>query len=914
MSPGRTGRRDAPRRRAVVVLALMPLAVGCPAPPVPRGTMAAPPEVLVSPPTLERLDNGVGLVVRPMRLAPVVALQVWLDAGAADDPPEFPGMAHLFEHLLFKGNPSRRFRDLVATVEAVGGSFEAWTSHDHTVYEVLVPSRHAPLGLDVLADALGPLSVDPEVLRRETGIITQEERQRADEPWTDAADMLVALAFEGHVYGRSVTGDPRKLRHATAADVAAFHERYYRGERMTLVVVGDIDPDTLRDDATATLGTLPGGGNPQAREPAPFPAQSRVRTAVEFRTGGLAYIGLGFRLPGARDAATAPLALLDTVLGDGPSSVLQAGLVRAQELAVHVEVSQYPERDASVLGIVAAVPPERWAEALEAILDALSGLKRAGLDAVDLERARRLIAAEALYGGEAVEDVAERIGFDVLATGNPDYETVFQSQVLATGAEAVREAARTHLRPNQLGVVVVLPQEEEEEDGDVEAIRERVRVAVRERLGEGDEAAPPVEPLDVELACGARLVVRPEPGAPLVAVDAFFPGGQIMESERTAGLQHLLARLLLRGSGTMGAEEIDRAIDEMAASVQPYAGADTLGVSATFPAADALRGMALVADALRDPSFPEEEFERERRKLLGDLQAAESDPFFVASRELYQRLLPGHPYRFDPRGTPESLGRLTHRALVRAWNDGYPLEQLTIVVSGDVPAAAVQNTLAARLRPVERGRSATLRAPDPLETPVPERDQQIVVHGDFAQAYVLLGFRAPGGESEERYAVSLLIEALAGDTGLLMDEIRESRGLAYDVGAEARLPLGQGVVLVHASCDARNVDAVLAALDDLLDDLAENGLDAARLAHAQELLIGSYALDLQRVSDRNRLAARGLFVQNRLPTPEAYEEAIRAVTVDQVREVAADLFDPDNGVAAIVLPEGAGEHEELEID
>ncbi|MBI5501804.1 MAG: insulinase family protein [Deltaproteobacteria bacterium] len=874
----------------------------------------------MTPSIIERLDNGVGLVVRPMRLAPVVALQLWLDAGAADDPDDFPGMAHLLEHLLFKGNPSRRFHDLVATVEAVGGSFEAWTSHDHTVYELLLPSRQARLGLDILADALGPLSVDPDVLEREMSIITQEERQRADDVWTDAADVLVALAFEGHPYGRSVTGDPRKLRRATVDDVVSFHDRLYRGERMTLVVVGDLEPDDVRRDAAETLGALPGGGEPPARDPVPFPPQARVRTAVDVRGNGLATVGLGFRIPGARDPATPALALLDTVLGDGPASLLQAGLVRARELALHVEVAQYPERDGSVLAVIASVAPDKWSDALDAILDVLALLRRSDVPPVDLERARHLIATEALYGAEAVEDVAGRLGFDALATGDPDYEAVFQAQVAATTAGAVREAAATWLRPANLGAVVVLPQEDDEEisDEDIDAARERIRTAVRDRLSDDEPLQASTEPLDVTLACGARLVIRPEPGVPLVAVDAFFPGGQALESERTAGLQQILSRLLLRGAGGMSAAEIDRAIDEMAASVQPYAGADTLGISATFPAADALRGLALVADALRDPTFPEDEFERERRRLLADLRAAESDPFYVAGHELYPRLLPGHPYRFDPRGTPEALGRITHSSLVRAWNDDYPLHRLTIVVSGDVTPDAVRDTLDARLPSDPRSDAAALQAPGAVEAEVPERDQQVVVHGDFAQAYVLFGFRAPGGESDDRHAVSLLVEALAGDTGILMQEVREGRGLAYDVGAEARLPIGQGVVLVHASCDPRDVDAVLATIDDLLDDLAQNGLGPERLAHAQDLLVHSYALDLQRVSDRNRLAARGLFVHGTVPSFESYEQAIRAVTPDQAREVAADLFDPDNAVTIVVLPQdadaAADHHEDLETD
>ena len=463
------------------------------------------PEVPLTPATIDRLDNGAGIVVRTMRQAPVVALQVWLDAGAADDPDDFPGMAHLLEHLLFKGNPSRRFQDLVATVEAVGGSFEAWTSHDHTVYELLRPARHARLGLDVLADALGPLSVDPDVLAQEMAIITQEERQRADDVWTDAADVLVALAFEGHPYGRSVTGDPRKLRRATAADVAAFHERTYRGERMTLVVVGAVDvarsPGRV-PSVRAIIASVPPDRWSEAFDAILDAVAVLRRTtvpAVEVHGGGLATVGIGFRVPGARDPATAPLALLDTVLGDGPASLLQAGLVRARELALHVEVAQYPERDASVLAIIASVPPDRWSEAFDAILDAVAVLRRTTVPAVDLERARHLIAAEALYAGEAVEDVAERIGFDVLSTGDADYETVFQAQVAAAAAADVREAAVAWFRAANMGAVVVLPQKDEEPtDDDIDEVRERIRVAVHDRLADEEQVAAATRPLDVK--------------------------------------------------------------------------------------------------------------------------------------------------------------------------------------------------------------------------------------------------------------------------------------------------------------------------------------------------------------------------------------------------------------------------------
>jgi zinc protease len=857
----------------------------------------------VVPTRTERLGNGMMLVVRPLHFAPVAAVQVWLDVGAADDPEDLPGMAHLFEHLLFKHNPSRRFRDLVGTIESVGGAFDAWTSHDHTVYEVLVPSRQTSLGLEILADALSPPAVDEEVLRREGAIIVQEERQRADDPWTDTADVLVALAFQGHRYARSVTGDPRRLRRATAEDVLAFHDRNYRAERMLVVVAGDVDPAEVRAAAEASLGRLPGGGGEIDRPASTFDPQARVRTSVEVRAGGLGYVGLGFRLPGAAGPSAAEAALIETLLGDGPSSLVTAELVRRRELAVHAEVSRYPERDASVLAIVLSVEPSRWYRVLGALLGILSDLRERPVPLAELERARRLIAARALYGGEAVEDIAERTGFDTLVTGDPEWERSFMAAVAAATPEDLLRAAGEWFRPDRAAVAVMLPEQGAPRgDEDADRIRERIRTAVAGTLGIASRPAGPPAPLDVRLTSGARLVVRPEPGAPLVAVDAFLPGGRRLDAERTAGLQTLMARLLLRGTGVLSAGEIDRAIDEMAATVEAYAAADSLGISAQFPAGDALRGLALLADCLRSPAFPEAEFERERRRMIADVRDDAADPYAAGLRELYLRLLPGHPYRLDPLGTEESLARLTHRGLLEAWRTAYPVSRLTWVVSGDIAPDAILRTLEDRLAADEAGGEPIPALPEPMAGELPEGRRRFVLRGDFAQAYVLFGFPAPGSDSPRRHAVSLLVEALTEDSGLLMEEIREARGLAYDVGAEARLSLGQGVVLVSVACDPRNVDAVVAAVNQLLEGLADPGLGEERLAHAQNLLIGSYALDLQRVADRNRLAAYGLLAHDRLPSPEAYEAAIREVTPDRIREEAAQLFDVRRGVTVVVLP------------
>ena len=223
--------------------------------------------------TRYRLSNGLTVVFEQQRQAPVVAFQVWVKVGSADETPDEVGLAHLHEHMLFKGTAKRGLGEIARSVEAHGGEINAWTSFDQTVYHVVMASRHAWQGLDVLADAVQHSAFDAGELSREIEVVCEEIKRSLDMPSRRASKALFQEAFTTHPYGRPVIGFEANVRAHTRDRVLSFYKKHYRPENMVLSAVGDFDEAELRKQVEALFGAPPAPlvasapFNPRVREP-----------------------------------------------------------------------------------------------------------------------------------------------------------------------------------------------------------------------------------------------------------------------------------------------------------------------------------------------------------------------------------------------------------------------------------------------------------------------------------------------------------------------------------------------------------------------------------------------------------------------------------------------------------------------
>src|SRR5262245_13898684 len=188
------------------------------------------------------LTNGLRVLLVPERAAPVVAVQVWVGVGSADEKLEEAGIAHVHEHLLFKGTAKRGVGEISREIESAGGEINAWTSFDQTVYHIVLASRFFDTALEVLSDAIGAPAFDAGEMAKELEVILEEIKQSQDAPSRVLTQLLYGTAYKKHPYKRPVIGFADVVRKMTRDQVVRFFRRWYTPSNMTLVVVGDIDP------------------------------------------------------------------------------------------------------------------------------------------------------------------------------------------------------------------------------------------------------------------------------------------------------------------------------------------------------------------------------------------------------------------------------------------------------------------------------------------------------------------------------------------------------------------------------------------------------------------------------------------------------------------------------------------------
>src|SRR3954464_4425294 len=218
-----------------------------------------------------QLANGLTVVAQEQHAARVAAFQVWVKVGSADESPDEIGLAHLHEHMLFKGTAKRGLGEIARSVEAHGGEINAWTSFDQTAYHVVLASQFAREGLDVLADAVRASAFDADELKREIEVVCEEIKRSLDMPSRRASKDLFGARYTQHPYGRPVIGFEENVRAHTRERVVAFYRKHYVPSNMVLAAAGDLTEAQLNQWAEDVFGgdwgRQRGEPYPRTREP-----------------------------------------------------------------------------------------------------------------------------------------------------------------------------------------------------------------------------------------------------------------------------------------------------------------------------------------------------------------------------------------------------------------------------------------------------------------------------------------------------------------------------------------------------------------------------------------------------------------------------------------------------------------------
>jgi len=401
------------------------------------------------------LDNGLKVVVVTNRRAPIVTQMLWYKVGAADDPRGKSGLAHVTEHLMFKGTeayPEGRFSELVARH---GGQENAFTGYDYTGYYQTVAREHLELVMKLEADRMANLVLKPEDVRTESQVVVQERRQRVDtRPEGRLSEMASASLYLHHPYGTPVIGWAHELATIRPADARRFYDRWYAPNNAVLILAGDITVEEVRPLAKTYYG-------PIAR--AEVPARARVqepeqtaprRVTLESAQVRQPSLSIRYLAPSYRSAENSgrPYALqvLSELLGSGPTSRLYKRLVVARDLAVSAGSWYSPSAwDRTGFGLYISPRPGRDLEKVESALRAeIARLREDGVTKEEVAEAKDRLRAQVAYARDEIA-TAPRVLGRALVTGQSlaDIEA-WPERIGAVTPEAVEAAARAVLQPD----------------------------------------------------------------------------------------------------------------------------------------------------------------------------------------------------------------------------------------------------------------------------------------------------------------------------------------------------------------------------------------------------------------------------------------------------------------------------------
>ncbi|HKC60909.1 MAG TPA: pitrilysin family protein [Myxococcales bacterium] len=862
-----------------------------------------------------RLPNGLTVLVEENHGAPVAAVQVWVRVGSADELPGEAGLAHLHEHMLFKGTARRGPGEIARAIEGCGGEINAWTSFDQTVYHVVVASQFLAQGMDVLADAITSAAFDPVELQREIEVVCEEIKRSLDSPTRKLSKELFAGAFTRHPYGRPVIGTEESVRGFAREGILRFYRRWYQPENCVLVAVGDFREAQVLELAQQLFAWPRDGFSPAApREAEPARREPEVRVRRE--TLKEAYVSLAWPAPALRGEDVPALDALSLVLGHGDASRLFRALKRDRLLCTEAQASCYTPVDPGLTIVGLTLQPGQLREAVREALRQTYRLRTEEVTLEELGNACRLIESDAVYQRETVQGQARKLGFYEASAGGVEFEAEYLARVARLTPGALLEAAARHLRPESAVVCALLP--DSAGAADERELREMVQEAAEETgkalRKPGSVAAPSPRPpvrfatprtgplLREELPGGGVLLVKEERAVPLVALRAVWSGGLRAESDENAGINMLLARLASKGTQKRGAEQVVREMEAMGGSLGGNSGRNSFGLRAELLSRHLEEGLDLFVEALAEPAFRDEEVARERTLQLDELHAREDNPAGVAFLLFAETMYRRHPYRLDTLGTAESLRTMRSEGLAAYRSQRYPAGRATLSVVGDVDPDRVSHLVRERLGRLPHPPAPRLDPPqeDPISTP-----RAAVRKLDKAQAHLVIGF--PGARLSDplRWELEVLSAILAGQGGRLFLELRDKRSLAYSVTSFSVEGVDPGYFAVYIGCGPAKLTEALQGIRAELLGCRESPPGAAELDRARSHLIGTHAIGLQRNSARAAIYAFDECYGLGADASSRYAERIAAVGAADVLAAAQRVLDPRAEVLALVAPEGA---------
>jgi zinc protease len=402
------------------------------------------------------LENGLEVLILEDRTVPLVTVQVWYRVGSRNERPGITGVSHFLEHMMFKGTPKYGPGLYSQLIQRYGGTQNAFTSHDMTAYYAVLPSARLELALDLEADRMTNLLLDPQEIKSEREVVKEERRLRENAPTGPMHEELSALAYKAHPYQWPIIGWMSDIEDITRDDLLAHYKTHYVPNNATVIIVGDVSAPQALDAVQRFFGPIAKGSPIRPVRP-PEPPQIGERRAEIPRPTALAALAVAFHIPAFEHPDAFPLEVLSQILSQGQSSRLYREVVYHQQLAASISTNADLRVDPGLFTIVSMIQAGKDpAHVEEAIYKQLEAITDESIADGELQKAINQAQSEFVFRQDSIQQQGFTIGFfHVLQS----YKVIneYLERLRRVTKEDVARVARTYLTKINRTVVTIVP-------------------------------------------------------------------------------------------------------------------------------------------------------------------------------------------------------------------------------------------------------------------------------------------------------------------------------------------------------------------------------------------------------------------------------------------------------------------------
>jgi zinc protease len=857
------------------------------------------------------LPNGLTVLVKPVRTAPVVSFSVWYRAGSRNEHTGITGVSHLLEHMLFKGTRQYRVGEISRTLSLNGAAFNASTYYDWTNYYETIAADRLDLAMQIEADRMVNSRIDQADLDAEMTVVRSELEGGENNPGRLLWTAVTAAAFQAHPYQWPVIGWRSDVENVPRDAIYRYYKAHYGPNNAVVVIVGDVDPDEALRLVEKHFGPIP----PIPASPPVYtvePPQRGERRVTVRRAGSLPMVMTAWHVPAARHPDGYALDVLAAVLGEGRTSRLYQALVE-KGIASRADAGNPSLRDPFLFYVSATARPGVTAERLEtALLEEVERLKTAPITDEELARARRRAEADFVFQLDSVTSQARALGYWAMI-GDWRFLATYLDRLRALTPADIQAVAQRYFVLESRTVGQFIPS-----DGGAVAAAPppRDNSARVERPKRGDReiplpppstrAAPSRQVTRFALDNGISVLVQENPANATFALRASLAAGSVAEPRALPGLAGLTAAMLTRGTDRRTSLQFATALEDVGASLSASADSLVTTVTGQAQSRDFDLVMDLLAEMLRGPAFPAEELERLKGQVQAGIAQARTNPDRVAANAFERAVYPpGHPLRPETFDEAERvIGAMTRDDLVGFYRRQYGPEGMIVVLAGDVRPDRVREALQRRLGDWPRNPAAQPIAPPDLALqPAPERTE--IPIADRSQTAIRWGHAGGLRRSDpDFYATQVMNLILGGGalTSRLGTAIRDELGLAYSVYSYYDASLYPGPFQVGLGTNPANAGRAVSALQAEVERIRRDGVTQREVDEAVAYLTGRFPLRLETNAGVAEILWAIEFFRLGHDYIDRYASYYRAVTVDQVNAAARAHLHPDRATLVIAGP------------